>query len=321
VTVRHAVGVDVGGTKCLAVVVEIDDATGRLGVVAEHRVDTPATGTADVVAAVAGLIRDLAVPGSVAPGAVAPGAAGRVAVGIGLPGLVDRAGTLWAAPNLRIDGPMTIGPLLADELGRDLGVDLDVVVDNDATCATVAEWQMGAGRHDGVPVDDLVVVTLGTGIGGGVVAGGRLQRGHNGFAGEIGHMVVDPAGPVCPCGRRGCWERYSSGSGLAHLAGGRRGEDVVAAARAGDAEALAVIAEFGRWTGIGLANLTNLLDPDLLVIAGGLVSSADVLAPAIDAGFAEALYAPDRRPHPGLRMAELGEPSGAIGAALLAAGI
>ena len=138
-------------------------------------------------------------------------------------------------------------------------------------------------------VTDMVMVTLGTGIGGGVVAGGHLIRGANGFTGEIGHMVVDPDGLPCPCGRRGCWERYASGSGLARLAreaaigkrlrrvlqlaGGDpfnvRGENVQAAAREGDAEALGVIDQFGYWVALGLNNLTNLLDPQMFVLGGG----------------------------------------------------
>ncbi len=160
-----------------------------------------------------------------------------------------------------------------------------MAVTNDATCAALAEWRFGAGRG----VDDMVMVTLGTGIGGGVVAGGRLIVGANGFAGEFGHMVVDPDGPPCPCGRRGCWERYASGSGLAQLAraaavGGRlrrvvevaggdagmvRGEHVQAAAREGDPGAVAVVDEFARWVALGLVNLTNALDPARFVLGGG----------------------------------------------------
>ena len=152
---------------------------------------------------------------------------------------------LRSSPNVPDVIELDVAGRLVDRLGR------PVAVGNDATCAALAEWTVGAGRG----VDDMVMVTLGTGIGGGVVAGGRLLVGANGFAGEFGHMVVDPNGPPCPCGRRGCWERYASGSGLAQLArtaavGGRlrrvvevaggdpalvRGEHVQAAAREGDA--------------------------------------------------------------------------------------
>lgn len=176
------------------------------------------------------------------------------------------------------------------------------------------------------------------GVGGGIVAGGRLQRGAHGFTGEIGHIVVDPDGPPCPCGRRGCWERYASGSGLARLAreaavgkrlrrvvelaGGEadhvRGEHVQAAALSGDPEALAVIDQFGRWVAIGLVNLTNILDPALFVLGGGLAQSPALYLGPIQRWFSELLYAPDLRPHPRLVFAQLGERAGAIGAALLA---
>jgi glucokinase len=183
------------------------------------------------------------------------------------------------------------------------------------------------------------MVTLGTGIGGGIVAGGRLLVGVNGFAGEFGHMVVDPNGPPCPCGRRGCWERYASGSGLAQLArtaaiGGRlrrvvllaggdvellRGEHVQAAAEDGDPGALAVIDEFAHWVALGLVNLTNALDPATFVLGGGLAEGAHLYLAPIRRWFGELLYAPDVRPHPALAFAALGEHAGAVGAALLPA--
>ena len=175
-----------------------------------------------------------------------------------------------------------------------------MAVDNDATCATLAEWQAGAAQG----FDDVVLVTLGTGIGGGIVAGGAIQRGAHGFAGELGHMVVDPDGPPCPCGRRGCWERYASGAGLAMLArraaaDGRlaaavaaagsiealRGEDVRAAALDGDDEASAVVDEFARWVALGLVNLTNLVDPAILVLGGGLAATPELYLPPVQRWF------------------------------------
>ena len=184
----------------------------------------------------------------------------------------------------------------------------------------------------------MVMVTLGTGIGGGIVTGGSLVRGRNGFAGEFGHMVIDPVGPPCRCGRRGCWERYASGAGLGRLAreaavGGRlgrvvehaggdaeavRGEHVQAAAREGDTEALAVIEDFGRWVALGLVNLTNALDPEVFVLGGGLAVSADLYLGPIQKWFTELLYAPELRPHPALAFARLGAVAGAVGAAILA---
>lgn len=303
--VRRA-GIDVGGTKCLGVVLDDD---GR--VVAEWRRPTP-RGAEAIIDTLAALVGDM----------------GRVdTLGIGVPGLVTREGVLRAAPNLVDIADFAVGPLLSARLG------IDVAVDNDATCAAIAEWLVGAGRG----TSDLVMVTLGTGIGGGVVAGGRLVRGVNGFAGEIGHMVVDPDGPPCPCGRRGCWERYASGSGLGRLAreaavGGRlprvvqlaggdpelvRGEDVRSAAEEGDPDALAVIDEFARWVAVGLVSLTNALDPEVFVLGGGLAASPEIYLGPIAHWFDELLYAPALRPHPRLLFAELGEHAGAVGAALL----
>ncbi len=151
----------------------------------------------------------------------------------------------------------------------------------------------------------MVLVTLGTGIGGGLIVGDELVRGAAGFAGEPGHMVVDPNGPPCPCGRRGCWERYASGSGLGRLgreaaeagragavvalAGGDpeavRGEHVTAAAAGGDPEALAVMADFAWWVALGMANLVNLLDPEVVIIGGGLAEAGELLLGPTRAAF------------------------------------
>lgn len=299
-------GIDVGGTKCLGVVLD-----GGGAVVGEWRRPTP-RGADAIIDTLEALVADMG---------------GIDTLGIGVPGLVTRQGVLRAAPNLVDIADFAVGPMLSTRLG------IDVAVDNDATCAAVAEWKVGAGRG----ASDLVMVTLGTGIGGGVVAGGHLVRGVNGFAGEIGHMVVDPDGPPCPCGRRGCWERYASGSGLGRLAreaavGGRlprvvelaggdpekvRGEDVRSAAEEGDPDALVVIDEFARWVAIGLVSLTNALDPAAFVLGGGLAASPEIYIGPIARWFHELLYAPDLRPHPRLVFAELGAHAGAVGAALL----
>ena len=301
-------GIDVGGTKILGVVV--DDAG---VVVAEVRRATP-VGPPAIIAALSDVARELGEHDS---------------LGVGVPGLVTRSGVLRSSPHLAGVEELDLGRRLAELFGR------DVPVDNDATCAALAEWQVGAGRG----VSDLVVVTLGTGIGGGIVSDGRLQRGRNGFAGEFGHMVVVPDGLACPCGRRGCWERYAAGTGLAQLArdalGGRprsmmlelaggsvelvRGEHVQAAARSGDGLALEVIDRFARWVAIGLVNLANALDPSRFVIGGGLAATADLYLGPITSWFHELLYAPELRPHPPIVAAELGEYAGAIGAAMLGA--
>lgn len=305
-TSRRA-GIDVGGTKCLGVLI---DEAGE--VVVEERRPTPRQGDTliDTLAEVVGAL----------------GMASTV--GVGVPGLITRDGVLRASPNLRAITDLDVHTRLSERLGR------RILVGNDATCATLAEWTLGAGRG----VDDLVMITLGTGIGGGVVAGGHLVVGANGFTGEFGHMVVDPHGLPCPCGRRGCWERYASGSGLAQLArtaavGGRlrrvvdvaggdphavRGEHVQAAAREGDEGALAVVDDFARWVALGLVNLTNALDPAAFVLGGGLAEGSDLYLDPISRWFDELLYSPRLRPHPALAFAELGERAGAIGAAIYA---
>jgi glucokinase len=204
---------------------------------------------------------------------------------------------------------------LRTQLEKEMGHEIDV--ENDATCAAHAEWQFGAGRG----ATDMWMVTLGTGIGGGFVSGSKLQRGSHGFAGEIGHMVVESQGILCKCGQRGCWERYASGSGLATIAGGERGEEVIARAAGGDKQAIGYLDTFGRWVAIGLVNLTNITDPNVIVIGGGLAEAADLVMPHIKTWFKQLLYAPDNREHPELRVAQLGEHAGAIGAALLSAGV
>lgn len=304
-TATH-VGVDVGGTKVLGILV---DETGEIQ--RETRRPTPHGGAA-ILDAVAGVAAEL--------GAGKRGAT----LGVGIAGLVERRGVLLAAPNLSINEPLNVRSGLRERLA------VNVAVDNDATCATLAEWQQGAA----VGFDDVVLVTLGTGIGGGYVAGGAVQRGAHGFAGEFGHMVVDPDGPPCPCGRRGCWERYASGAGLAMLArraiaDGRlevavaqdelRGEHVRTAALAGDEGAIAVIDEFARWVALGLVNLTNLVDPAIIVLGGGLAADPELYEPPIARWFAALLYSSEIRPAPRLSFATLGEQAGAIGAALLGA--
>lgn len=299
-----AIGVDVGGTKLLAVAVDDAGAT-----VDELRVPTPVGGDA-IVDAIVGLGIDAPV------------------LGLGVAGLVDRDGVLRIGPNLPGFTAYPFRDRLADRLG------IPVTVDNDATTATWGEARVGAAAGAG----DALLVALGTGIGAGFVSGGTLQRGANGFAGEAGHMVVDPRGPACPCGRRGCWERFASGSGLGRLArdaaeAGRaeavvaladgdaqavRGEHVTAAARAGDAGAIAVLEDFAWWVAVGVANLVNVLDPEVVVIGGGLAEMGDLLLAPVRGHYEQLVLAPTFRPAVPIVAATLGERAGAIGAALLA---
>jgi glucokinase len=309
----RTIGIDVGGTKVLGVVVDPQDPA---TVQHELRIPTPPGGDG-LIDAIVALVEDLAAVGE-----------RPAAVGVGVPGLVDREGVLRAGAHLQhvTDLPLRAG--LVERLA------LPVLVDNDANCHAVAEHRGGAARG----VSDAVVVALGTGIGAGLIVEGRLVRGAYGFGGEPGHMVIDPNGPPCPCGQRGCWERFASGSGLARLArdaalGGRlaaavelaggdpelvRGEHVTATARQGDPDALAVLDQLAGWIALGIANLVNILDPELVVIAGGLVDAADLLLPAVRTSVHEWILAGARRPVVAIEPAVLGEQAGAIGAALLA---
>lgn len=311
----RAIGVDVGGTKIETVVIDEDGVVlSRTRRATPHvHTDPPGAATADAIAAsVHELVGDdVSLP-----------------LGVGLPGMMTYDGVLAYAPNLPTGSGARLEALLAERR-----VGQHVLCLNDADCAAIAEHRAGAARG----VDDFVMVNLGTGIGGGIVSRGTLLRGRSGFAGEIGHMVVDPTGPRCPCGNRGCWERYASGAGLARLAreaatAGRlpqlvavhgdaeaiRGEHLTAAAEAGSEEALAVIDEVGWWLALGVANLTAILDVDLIVIGGGLSSVANLLVPAARRHLHGMLEGDGVRPEVRLASAHFGERSGAIGAAMAA---
>ncbi|HRA34846.1 MAG TPA: ROK family protein [Acidimicrobiales bacterium] len=313
-------GLDLGGTKLLALVADPAD-VGASEPVAVIKVPRPAS---DVVAGLAETARTVIEQAE----AAAPGR--RVtAVGLGAPGLVDRSGVLRYGANL----PGVVDLALADELADGLG--LPVVVDNDATCAGWAEHERGAARG----CNHSITITLGTGIGAGLTVKGEVLRGAHGYAGEPGHMVVDPAGPECRCGRFGCWEQFASGSALGRFgreavaagqgvavlaaAGGTlddvRGEHVVAAARVGDADARAVMGQFAWWVALGIANLVNVLDSEVVVIGGGLVEAGDLLLEPVRRCYHELLMGADHREVVPIVAATLGERAGAWGAALLAA--
>ncbi|MFZ9623479.1 MAG: ROK family protein [Ilumatobacteraceae bacterium] len=286
-----AAGIDVGGTKCLGVVIDVDSDIGsEHDILREVRYPTPHA--SELVDALAVLAAEL----------------GEVeTLSVGVPGLITLSGVMRASPNIPGSVDVAVGPDLSKRLGR------PVHVDNDGNAAALAEWRYGAGRG----ARNMWMVTLGTGIGGGHVLNGVVQRGVNGFAGEIGHTVVNPDGPRCTCGRKGCWEVYASGRGLGMLASGEPGESVIERSRRGDADAITVLEAYSRWVAIGLSNLTNVSDPDVIVIGGGVSEAADVIMPMVKRWFVETLYSPEQRQHPDLRVAQLGEHAGAIGAALL----
>lgn len=309
------VGIDVGGTKALALLVDAERADGAV----LDRSLASSAGTADELADTLAELATALIERSDAE---------VTAVGLGVAGLAHRSGTVRYSPNL----PSLIEYPLADEVGDRLG--LPVVLGNDATVATLAEWRLGAGRA----VDDLVLVTIGTGIGVGLVSGGRLLQGVNGFAGEAGHAVIDRDGPEHLTGERGPWEYFASGSALGRLgreaaAGGRfpagtaragsadavTGHDVTAALAAGDPDAITIFDGFCRDVALGVANLVLTLDPARVVLGGGLVEIGEPLREGVSRWLADLLVGADHRPAVDLRLAELGTDAGAIGAALLVA--
>ena len=306
------IGVDVGGSKVLAAVVGDDGQVVRF---AERR--TP------------GRLVDAAVVEDVLTDAVVDVAGGApiAAVGVAAAGFVDADGSrVMFAPHLPWRDDDVRGRL-ADRWGT------PVVLDNDANCAAHAEATYGAARG----AQTVVLVTLGTGIGGALIIDGRIVRGRNGMAGEFGHMQVVPDGQPCECGRRGCWEQYASGHALVRFARSRLGHDpsmlteacegdpdrltgpmVTAAAADGDLVARQAFASVGDWLGVGLANLVAAIDPDIVVVGGGVSAAGDrLLGPARDA-LERSLVGIGHRVVPPVIAAVLGPHAGAVGAADLA---
>lgn len=278
-----AIGIDVGGTKIAA------GAVSEGQVIARRLLPTPADSQSAIVAAVTKVALELR--------AAAPAA---VAVGVGAAGMVDLDGRVVAAPHLAW-ADLPLRAMVADRVG------LPVVVDNDANVAAWGEYVHGAGSGHG----DQVMLTIGTGIGGGIVLGGKLHRGVNGFGAEIGHMFLDPNGPECSCGGRGCFETLASGASIGYETG--------EAALNGDPDAIARVAVAGRWLGIGCASLIHLLDPDVIIIGGGAGSNLGelLLGPARDALNERIMYS-NVRAIPPLVPAQLGPDAGVVGAATLA---
>ena len=304
-------GVDLGGTKVAAGAVR----GRRVEAALEQPTDRASSEAllAGLEAAVAGLEGRVGAPD---------------AVGVGVPSQIDFAsGRVMASVNIPLEGIA-----LREELGRRLGV--PVVVDNDANCAALAE-----ARAEGDPVRWLVMLTLGTGVGGGVVTDGAIFRGASGLVAELGHVVVDADGPPCPgaCPNRGCLEALCSGQALARDAtelgrtapdsplgrvvaerGRARGEDAVAAARAGDPDARRLFTPFAAHLGAAMAGFVNAFEPERLAVGGGLSRAGDLFfADARREATARALAPAAGRVR--LELAHSGPDAGVLGAALLAA--
>ena len=310
---RFTIGVDLGGTKLLAGAVDSD-----LSV--HHRALRPALGLDQ-----AGLVESCVQAVEEAVEAVDGDVA---AVGFGIPCLIDqRTGTAVMAVNLPLQD-IPFRDIMVEHLG------MPVMVDNDANCAALAEARAGAGRG----ASELVMLTLGTGIGGGLVLGGELYRGALGAAAELGHMVIDMDGPPCQgyCPNHGCLESLASGSALVREASlavagrpdtplGRALEDgrpltgplITELAHDGDPVARDVIALIGRRLGVGISNFVNVLNPEVVVIGGGVIAAGEMLlAPARAEMLARAL-SPSRE-FVRVEAAAFGAESGMIGASLMA---
>jgi glucokinase len=253
---------------------------------------------------------------------------GAGAIGVGAAALIDRDGTAHYAPNLPMLRQAPLRSALADATG------LPVVVDNDANVAAWGEVCHGAARG----ARHALVITLGTGVGGGVVTDGRIYRGAHGFAAEVGHWQFDPDGLMCACGERGHWEAAASGTALGHLAStrcaegvaphvlARAGGDVNAvtgyhvgdSARAGEADGIAILGEYARRVALGFVGLANIFDPEIIVVSGGLAALGDLLLDPIRVAFDHHLEGAAFRPAVPVVLAELGAQAGVVGAAALA---
>jgi glucokinase len=313
-----AIGIDIGGTKVAGGVVDADgNITHRARRDTPHRSKSPAVVEDTILEVIAELMQ---IVGSETIAAVGIGAAGFVAA--------DRA-TVVFAPHLSWRHEP-----LQEALQKRVAV--PIFVDNDANAAVWAEWKFGAARGE----THVVMVTLGTGIGGGMLINGHVQRGRFGIAGEFGHMQVVPGGHRCECGNRGCWEQYASGNALVREArslvsanspiandllerveghpSNLTGPLITQAARDGDPTARELLAEIGNWLGVGMANLAAAFDPGTFVIGGGVSAAGDLLLASARETFKRQLTGRGYRPEARIVAAHLGNDAGLIGAADLA---
>ncbi len=315
---RFIIGVDLGGTSINVGMVPFD---GGMVLGMRSMPTEPQRGAKKVVDRMVKMIRD-AMKDAKREGGLADDAF--IGIGLGSPGPLDRAtGTVLETPNLGWRN-FPLRDLIANSIG------LEAVLDNDANAAALGEWWMGAARG----VNTVVGVTLGTGIGGGIVIGGRLFHGASDVAGEVGHMTIDSTGRRCNCGNYGCLEAYASGPAIAaraiegleagaaslltEMVGGdlhaTTAETVYEAIVAGDIYAKEVMRETAKFLGTGLANIINILNPEMVVISGGVTRAGEHLFEPLRAevrrrAFSEAANACR------IVSSELGDMAGVIGAA------
>ncbi len=308
------IGIDVGGTKVLGGVV---DEAGK--VLTTARKDTPRQGGSALTQTIADVAKELLEQHSVA------------SVGVSAAGFVssDRK-TMLATPNIADWNGVDLDNQLTTLIG------LPVVIENDANAAAWGEAKFGAGKNQ----DHMMMLTVGTGIGGGIVVNGALYRGAFGIAAEFGHMRVVPEGHICGCGARGCFEQYASGNALLRHAreainaspevarnllsrgdgtvAGLTGQAITEAARDGDPVALAAFNTTGQWLGAGIASLAVLLDPACVVIGGGVIDAGEILLKPTRESLERNMPFAGKHPYPEIIAAQLGNEAGLVGVADLA---
>ena len=308
------IGIDVGGTKVLGGVV---DEAGK--VLTTARKDTPRQGGSALTQTIADVAKELLEQHSV------------TSVGVSAAGFVssDRK-TMLATPNIADWNGVDLDNQLTTLIG------LPVVIENDANAAAWGEAKFGAGKNQ----DHMMMLTVGTGIGGGIVVNGALYRGAFGIAAEFGHMRVVPEGHICGCGARGCFEQYASGNALLRHAreainaspevarnllsrgdgtvAGLTGQAITDAARDGDPVALAAFNTTGQWLGAGIASLAVLLDPACVVIGGGVIDAGEILLKPTRESLERNMPFAGKHPYPQIIAAQLGNEAGLVGVADLA---
>ena len=308
------IGIDVGGTKLLGGVVDKDG-----NVLSYARSETPREGGRKLTQNIADLAKQLIANHKID------------SIGLSAAGFVssDRK-TMLAAPNIADWNGVNLDKELHELIG------LPVVIENDANAAAWGEAKFGAGRNQ----NHMMMLTVGTGIGGGIVVNGSLYRGAFGIAAEFGHLRVVPDGHLCGCGARGCFEQYASGNALLRHAreainaspeiarnllsrgdgtvAGVTGQAITDAAREGDPVALAAFNTTGQWLGAGIASLSVLLDPACVVIGGGVIDAGEILLKPTREALERTMPFAGKHPYPELIAAQLGNEAGLVGVADLA---
>lgn len=291
----RTLGVDIGGTKVLAGVVED-------GAIIDRARRTTGQSATEIETAVIDAISELTAKHHVG------------AVGIAAAGFISSDGkTVLSSPNI----PSWNGVDITTGIAK--AVQMPVRLENDANAAAWGEARFGAGKG----VSDLLMVTVGTGIGGGIILDGHVVRGGFGIAAEVGHMSLVADGLPCGCGQRGCFEQYASGSALVRVVEettGKKltGHEITEAAQSGEKFALDAFQEIGQWLGRGIASACALLDPSKIVLGGGVSDAGELLLKPTQDSYQQHLPATSRRPHAPIVLASLGSDAGVIGAADLA---